>query len=134
MSYSDPWGQAVTAFIIFSSSACAVIASLERILGPSIPRFRYSPAIPKGRVFVAVPVLMVAVFVVLNSMLFAKLFFGDRYIWPHPGIMLQISIFIVGISGVVGWIIFAGLLLMRLVFRVLSRFSKLTRHNRQRAF
>jgi hypothetical protein len=39
----------------------AVIASLERILGRSIPRLRNSRTISKSRLFWAVPILMAAV-------------------------------------------------------------------------
>ena len=43
--------------MVFLSMA-PVWASLEHILGRSIPRLRYSPAVKRNRVYVAVPVVM----------------------------------------------------------------------------
>jgi hypothetical protein len=114
------------AFIVFGA-ACAVIASLERILGRPIPRLRYSRPILKNRTFVIVPVVMAAVFLwMLSNVLPMRIcsHCTPEYAWQSlPAIMIG-AIFAFGLSGIAGWIAFAVILIasfsLRLIARVIS--------------
>lgn len=100
------WGMALVCGLIVLGSLCAVIASLERILGRPIPRFRYSRPVRKNRVFVAVPVSMAVVFsVILSLMLPARCYHCSDAQW-----IMQSSGVAIGFSGIVGWLVFAVLL------------------------
>lgn len=72
-------------------------ASLERVLGRPIPRLRYSPAVKRNRVFVAVPVVMGAVWWFLVDVLCR----GQGGNWCEW--------YGLDYAAVLGWIVYVGL-------------------------
>lgn len=90
------------AVLMLLLSAGPVWASLERILGRSIPRLRYSPAVKRNRVYVAVPVVMGVCWVAVGEMcVMSGGSDGDWRAWCWW--------FGLGCSAAVGWLVFAGL-------------------------
>jgi hypothetical protein len=113
----------VYGFIAFAATL-AVIASLERTLGRPLPRLRYSRMVPKNRVFWAVPVLMAAVIVWLLPKFFAMPACSHclkPYVWQHPYQAVGFSMFVLGFSGAVGWIVYYLLMLSVSVVRLFFR-------------
>ena len=114
----------LAAAVIGLSSALALVASLQRILGRSIPRLRYSPPVPRNRAYYAVPITMTIGFsclllILLRSQVCAHC--NYTYAWQNPVYTVQSFILALGFSGVVGWIVFAGILISNSIFRLISR-------------
>ena len=116
-------------FLAFFALAAmlAVIASLEKILGRPIPRLRHSRPVSKNRVFWAVPAMMAAVIVWLwprLAMMIACSHCIQPHLWQQTDGIVEISIFVLGLSAAAGWIVYYLLLLCTLVARL---FAGLTR-------
>jgi hypothetical protein len=101
-------------FIVFGLF-CAVIASLERIFGRPIPRLRYCPQVRRNRVFAVVPFAMIVLF---SWMVF--LMISQPLNMDLRGI-IDLTISAGGVSGVIGWIIFAFTLITTSGFRLIGR-------------
>ena len=110
--------------VIVLALVCAVVASLQRILGRSIPRFRHSPPVPRNRVYYAVPITMAIGFswlllILLRTQVCAHCTY--TYAWESPLWFGQSFILALGFSGVLGWIVFAAILITNSIFRLISR-------------
>ena len=105
-------------------AVCAIIASLERILGRPIPRLRYSRPVRKNRAFAIVPLVMVMVF---SWALFAflRMQVCDHctypYAWQRATAIIGSLVMAFGLSGAVGWIVFAVVLIASLSMRLAAR-------------
>jgi len=102
----------------------AIVASLERVLGRPFPRLRHSPTLRKNRAFWAVPVLMAATVAWLLPLFLAMNACSDcshPHMWQHPAWVVWISTFALGISAVVGWLVYYALLISTSVARLLLR-------------
>lgn len=93
-------------------SAGPVWASLERILGRPIPRLRYSPAVKRNRLYVAVPVVMGAAWWFLVDALCDGHGYGycEWYGLDY--------------SAVLGWIVYVGLRVSEGVVWVVGRIAR----------
>jgi hypothetical protein len=102
----------------------AVIASLERILGRSIPRLRNSRTISKSRLFWAVPILMAAVLAWVGTQVLTGIacsHCSPSYVWQHPQRAALSLMVALGFSGAAGWFVYFLLLLCTFAARLLSR-------------
>ena len=124
---SDPnpfWAVALMYGFFTFAATLAVLASLERTLGRPLPRLRYSRMVPKSRVFWTVPVLMTAVIIWLLAKPFAMpacSHCSKPYVWQQPYLALGSPMFVLGLSGAVGWIVYYLLLLSVSVIRLFFR-------------
>src|SRR5678809_767834 len=98
----------ISVFFLFAS-VCAVIASLERILGRPIPQLRHSRAIQRNRVFWVVPISIAAVIAWLLPKaltLTVCSHCSEPYAWQHLDSVMWISTLTTGFGGAVGWIVY----------------------------
>jgi hypothetical protein len=100
---------------LFFASICAVIASLERILGRPIPKLRHSRAIRRNRLFWMVPISMAAVIGWILHKTFAM-----PSAWQNLGYATSISMFLIAVAGAVGWIVYFVLLAANALIRLFS--------------
>jgi hypothetical protein len=99
-------------FMTFAS-ACAVMASLERLLGRPIPRFARSRAVRQNRAFAAVLIAMVMAFsLLLNSLLHVVVcsHCSKPYAWQYSTWIFFDAVVAFCFNVGVGWIVFAILL------------------------
>src|SRR5436309_1166469 len=113
----------IGALLLFASM-CAVVASLERILGRPIPKLRHSRAIRRNRLFWMVPISMATVIVWILPRTFAMnvcSHCSKPYAWQHLDSATWISILLTAFGGAVGWIVYFVLLAANVLIRLFSR-------------
>ncbi|MDP8980154.1 MAG: hypothetical protein M3O35_06150 [Acidobacteriota bacterium] len=120
------WAQALTNAFIVLASACAVIASLERILGRPIPRLRYSRPVRRNRAFAAVLFAMAWVYPwMLIAMLRMQVCSHCTYSrgWQNPAWILESAVMALGFSSVVGWMVYAVVWIASSSLRLVARYT-----------
>jgi hypothetical protein len=99
----------VSAFIVLAG-VLAIVISLERTLGRSIPKLHDGPPVERNRGYSAVIVCMLVSFLLVMYAMSPSEKVG---MWTHAHLqqdlvaLLQCSILVLVLSGAIGWVVFA---------------------------
>lgn len=114
------WASFACAAVAFGGTLLVVLASLERILGRPIPRFKYSKPVPKQRVFIVVPTFMIVALIGALIVLLPMRMCSQR---PAPSayqqflMVIAFLVFAAGIAGSSGFVVFLIVWIGNVVWR-----------------